>query len=56
MSQTGAPIDLSILMPAYNEERTIERAIEEVLAVEYPVSATSSWSSRTARPTRRASG
>jgi dolichol-phosphate hexosyltransferase len=37
MSQTTAPVDLSILMPAYNEERTIERAVEEVLAVDYPV-------------------
>lgn len=30
-------IDLSILMPAYNEQDTIERAIERVLAAEYPV-------------------
>lgn len=29
--------DLSILMPAYNEEATIERAIERVLATEFPV-------------------
>ena len=29
--------DLSVLMSAYNEEATIERAIERVLAAEYPV-------------------
>ncbi len=29
---------LSILMPAYNEEATLQKAIDRVLAVEYPVS------------------
>ena len=29
--------DLSILMPAYNEEATVERAIERVLETEFPV-------------------
>jgi Glycosyl transferase family 2 len=32
----SAPIKLSILMCAYNEERTIVRAISEVLATDYP--------------------
>ncbi len=31
------PLKLSILMPVYNEERTLRRAIEAVLAQEYPV-------------------
>jgi dolichol-phosphate hexosyltransferase len=33
---SGAPLKLSILMPAFNEERTIARAVAEVLACEYP--------------------
>jgi glycosyltransferase involved in cell wall biosynthesis len=36
-SKDGRPLKLSILMPVYNEERTIRRAIETVLAQEYPV-------------------
>jgi glycosyltransferase involved in cell wall biosynthesis len=32
----GCPLKLSILMPAYNEERTIIHAIDELLGVEYP--------------------
>jgi glycosyltransferase involved in cell wall biosynthesis len=31
-----SPVKLSILMCAYNEERTISRAVSEVLAVNYP--------------------
>jgi hypothetical protein len=31
------PVMLSILMPVYNEERTLRRAIENVLRQEYPV-------------------
>jgi dolichol-phosphate hexosyltransferase len=31
-----APLKLSILMPAYNEERTITQAIEELLRAKYP--------------------
>ena len=31
-----APLKLSILMPAFNEERTIARAVTEVLDCEYP--------------------
>ena len=34
----STPIKLSILMCAYNEERTIARAISEVLAADYPCS------------------
>ena len=32
----GAQVKLSILMPAFNEERTIAQAVNEVLASEYP--------------------
>ena len=32
----GAPVKLSVLMCAFNEERTIMRAISEVLAEDYP--------------------
>jgi glycosyltransferase involved in cell wall biosynthesis len=37
-SDLGSPrrVKLSILMPAYNEERTIERAVHAVLSAEYP--------------------
>jgi dolichol-phosphate hexosyltransferase len=35
-SSGKAPVKLSILMAAYNEERTIIRAIEEVLETNYP--------------------
>jgi glycosyltransferase involved in cell wall biosynthesis len=31
------PLKLSILMPVYNEERTLRRAVEAVLTQEYPV-------------------
>jgi glycosyltransferase involved in cell wall biosynthesis len=31
------PLKLSILMPVYNEERTLRRAVEEVLTQQYPV-------------------
>jgi dolichol-phosphate hexosyltransferase len=34
---TVGPDRLSILMPAFNEEATIERAIERVLATEFPI-------------------
>ncbi len=33
----GGPIRLSILVPAYNEERTLKRAVEDLLAQSYPV-------------------
>jgi glycosyltransferase involved in cell wall biosynthesis len=36
MDSGGTPVKLSILMCAYNEERTIVRAISEVLAEDYP--------------------
>ena len=32
----ATPLKLSILMPAYNEERTITRAVEELLLARYP--------------------
>jgi dolichol-phosphate hexosyltransferase len=35
-SPNGVRVTLSILMPAYNEEQTILRAIDEVLQTEYP--------------------
>jgi dolichol-phosphate hexosyltransferase len=35
---SGVPVKLSILMPAYNEERTIMQAISEVLDANYPCS------------------
>jgi hypothetical protein len=35
-SSPAVPVKLSILMSAYNEERTIARAINEVLQVSYP--------------------
>lgn len=35
-SSPAVPVKLSILMSAYNEERTIEKAINEVLQVSYP--------------------
>jgi hypothetical protein len=36
LSRRASPIRLSILMPAYNEQDTILRAIEEILATSYP--------------------
>ncbi len=30
------PVRLSVIMAAYNEERTIRRAVEDVLAVQFP--------------------
>lgn len=36
MERGGTPVKLSILMCAFNEERTIVRAISEVLAEDYP--------------------
>ena len=36
MGASGTPVKLSILMCAYNEERTIVQAISEVLAEDYP--------------------
>jgi dolichol-phosphate hexosyltransferase len=36
VSTRREPIKLSILMPAYNEERTIGRVIEEILIGDYP--------------------
>jgi hypothetical protein len=36
MEHGGTPVKLSILMCAYNEERTIVRAVSEVLSAEYP--------------------
>ena len=35
-AQTAEPVKLSILMAAYNEERTIVRAITEILQASYP--------------------
>lgn len=36
MARNGTPVKLSILMCAYNEERTIVRAVSEILAADYP--------------------
>jgi dolichol-phosphate hexosyltransferase len=36
ISRQASPIRLSILMPAFNEQNTILRAIEEILATNYP--------------------
>ncbi len=35
--ESNRPLKLSILMPVYNEERTLRRAVESVLAQEYPI-------------------